>query len=372
MKYLQYWRTILILNLLLILLGGGLSIIDVKADPPGFTPASIRFEDEVLFVEIYDSYAYVALTDDIVILDISHPVNPIVRGSIEGSGLLAVSDGFLYVLTLQTLNVFDLTAPVYPKKVGEINTQHIMITDMVILETYAYITDWNGLIVVDVSDPTEPRVISEFSDQGFLRGIDVVEDLSGPTPKRFAYLTGEPDHVNLTGGGFRIVDVTDPTTPQIVYPCLPHVPDCRGAFGIQGVEVAEPYAYVVYTDDAAQIGGIEGRRGLNIWDVSVSESPVLISALEMPTAAYHVAVHGNRAFVSSDEGLHTIDVSNPTQLRQVGLQRLEVAGSRARVAAAGACVYAAEGARGLRILCETNITPTPPSLVYMPMVQAAG
>ncbi len=68
--------------------------------------------------------------------------------------------------------------------------------------------------------------------------------------------------------------------------------------------------------------------------------------------------------------MHTVDVKERGNIRQLGLRELEfkTASGLYRIVASDGCLCIPKGKKGLNILCETSITPTPPSLVYLPML----
>ena len=67
--------------------------------------------------------------------------------------------------------------------------------------------------------------------------------------------------------------------------------------------------------------------------------------------------------------LEVVDVGNAAAPREVAFHVIK-AWEAQPVAAAGDCAYVAEGGYGLAIICRSNVTPTSPALMYLPLVAA--
>ena len=74
--------------------------------------------------------------------------------------------------------------------------------DILLIDNYAYVADGeNGLIIIDVHDPTNPKEVGHYDTLGDTRSVFVKDG--------YAYL---PDYDN----GLVILDVSDPTKPILV------------------------------------------------------------------------------------------------------------------------------------------------------------
>ncbi len=155
---------------------------------------------------------------------------------------------------------------------------------------YAYIADGIVcLIVLDVSDPSTPELVSTFDGES-LDSYDLFK---------------QGDYVQIAGWGSapRIVNVSDPTSPyQESYLSCP-----GGAWGIcaneTNVFVALPYSGL----------------GLGVFDAVDPTSPAFLGVFVTPGNAEAVYVDGDYAYVAcEDEGLRIIDISDPTELTEAG------------------------------------------------------
>jgi len=367
-------RSVLIVLLLFVLLfvqTGDLSA--QSGNPPAFTPASIRFEDDVTSVLVEGNTAYVGTLTRFYILDMTHPITPRTIGSIDAPILEAtIKNGHIYATSGSYLRIIDVREPMSPiilskNRLPE-NTGHNTIS---LHDQYVFIGHDTGLAAIDVSDPYSPTLVGNLEYVvGGVNGIEIREVVTDMGQRRYAYLATQQNRVweGMYGGGLRIVDVTDPTDMQQIYPC--GNVRCTD-WDMFDLAVEGNYIFTVrYADPEID--------GLYIYDVSDPNELREVAFQRITAPAWHVAVQNNRAHVATGSALEnfgsiqTFDVTDKANPRQVGLHGIEVNPINARLAASPACLFVPQGARGLKILCESTITPTPPSLVYMPMVQAAG
>lgn len=180
--------------------GGALDVFDL-ADPmrPGRI-GSVPLDGAPVDLEVVGSFAYLAARLSLEIVDVTDPTAPqLVRTLASRAYAIAQSGGQLYVGTQDgTLEIYDLGDPDDPMLLGSVplglsilNTGYELDLDGAVL----YATALGGLRDVDLSDPRAPQVIGSF-DQFFLESAAVSGDLL---------------YVGFVGGGVLIVDVSDPT-----------------------------------------------------------------------------------------------------------------------------------------------------------------
>jgi len=115
-------------------------------------------------------------------------------------------------------------------------------TNLAIAGNYAYVTCEAGLVIVDISQPTAPRIAAEVAAPAIRRPTAVAIQF------RYAFVTD--------GDGLKVVDVTIPEQPRLVEKATVALPDARNVY------VARTYAYVA-----------AGRQGVAIVDVERPEQP---------------------------------------------------------------------------------------------------
>lgn len=206
-----------------------------------------------------------------------------VRDVALGNGLayVAAGGGGLHVV-----------APTPPYLRGELRTPGLAAA-LRIVGARAYLAaagNEGGLLVLDLSAPASPRLLSRAPTYGSASALDVAGGL--------AYVAGG------LGGGVEIFDVTDPLSPTL-----------RGALitpgSALGVAVSGQRAYVA-----------AGGCGLQVLDISDPARPQLLGALATGDEARAVLVQGQRVFVAAGgAGLagFSITAGLPTPLGRAAL-----------------------------------------------------
>ncbi|HOC44034.1 MAG TPA: hypothetical protein PKJ99_13535 [Thermoanaerobaculales bacterium] len=235
---------------------------------------------------------------------------------------LAVSGDYAYLSDQSGLFIVDVADPSAPRVVGELRMANIA-SSIAVSGGYAYIT-WGqsrqgGLQVIDVSTPSSPVEVGHLGMPAYVTGVAV----SGG----HAYLTWD----QLFEGGLSVIDVSTPAAPVEVGSIdTPH--------DTTGVAVAGSYAYVA-----------NGRAGLQVIDVSAPSSPANVGSIDTPGHASDVVVSGSYAYVADGSGgLLVIDVSMPADPIPVATVDLEVDASH--VAVEGGYAYVASVWGGLRVI----------------------
>ncbi|HWN11845.1 MAG TPA: hypothetical protein VNO50_21640 [Pyrinomonadaceae bacterium] len=116
--------------------------------------------------------------------------------------------------------------------------------NITIAGSYAYITTGHGLVVVDINDPLNPRVVKEFGAPDFKSPRAIAIQF------RYAFVVDDE--------GLKVLDVTIPASPRLIKESL--VPLAHA----HDVYVARTYAYVA-----------NGKDGVAIIDVEQPEKPRL-------------------------------------------------------------------------------------------------
>jgi hypothetical protein len=207
---------------------------------------------------------------------------------------------------------------------------------VVVRDGVAFVTDRSaGLVAVDISDPSEPSIISTL-EPGLAPARDV--QLSGD----YAYLAGE----NL---GVLVVDIRDPANISLVGRAWPPrnalAISLSGGFafvsdtasgGLHVYDIRDPHnplsSYQIHSQDPLSFAlNIELDSGfayaanfwtgsLDIYDVRVAALPGIKGQTQAPGRAYDVAVRDNLAYIGADYGgFQIFDISDPTQPSLLGL-----------------------------------------------------
>jgi hypothetical protein len=189
----------------------GFQIMDNSSLVGGFdTPRIARG----LFVQ--SPYVYVADYESLLVFDATDPAAPMLVGSLmfgefEGSAATSifVSGSYAYVGDpmpgTHLMLIIDISNPAAPQWVGWYNDMDYLLSprNIYVVSNIAYIANyWNGLFMVDVSNPGSTSRISL---------------IVPPTPSGFAWdvkLRGSSAYVAIYDNGLWVVDVSDPAYPQ--------------------------------------------------------------------------------------------------------------------------------------------------------------
>jgi hypothetical protein len=147
-------------------------------------------------------YAYIGVGNQLVVLDVSNPLNPTLIGQTDilpdSVGDVAITGNYAFVANEHGgLRVIDVSNPANPIEVGFYDTPGYA-HDVVLAGNYAYVADtWGGLRVIDISNPINPTEVGIYDTPRAL-GVAVVGN--------YAYIADYEE-------GLRIVDVSTPANP---------------------------------------------------------------------------------------------------------------------------------------------------------------
>ena len=276
---------------------------------------------------------------------------------------VAVSGGDAYVAAGGLL-VLDISNPTNPQPVGGLEGSGYPPgeTDyaLAVAGNYAYLAEgtWHryGLQVIDISNPANPRRAGACAFDGG-GGYDLA--VSG----NYAYVAGSWLEGTNRVDGQQVIDISTPTNPQ-------RVGSLCSAFG--DLVVSGNYVYVAGRD-----------AGLEVIDISNPALPRLAGTYDTTSSgvdwylypdwdiARDVVVSGHRAYVADGcYGLQVIDFSNPDNPQRLG--GCDTEGQANALALSGDYAYVADGEAGLQVIDVAD--PTHPRRVgeYDPHGPANG
>ncbi|MEM0964239.1 MAG: choice-of-anchor B family protein, partial [Bacteroidota bacterium] len=213
--------------------GTGLSVIDLRRAPAG-APVEVGFvaspagARDAKDVKVFGTHAYVVHeVGPVQIVDLSDPASPREVGLLDvqpgtpngGSHNLLVAEGHLWVVGGRTvgnagLRVYSLADPAQPAFVGAFRPEHRPVPyyhDVEVRGGLAYgsaIYQGGGVDVLDVSDPSDIRLVSTFTYPGAGAHNTCSTD-DGAT----VYVG---DEIGASGNWMRIFDVSDVENAELV------------------------------------------------------------------------------------------------------------------------------------------------------------
>ena len=227
---------------------------------------------------------------ELKILDVSDPALPVELGNYDGgcwASDLIIRDDRCYLVTDFTssrFKVIDVSDPAAPVEMGNIALPGLYPEGVDVLGDYAYITDFQRLVILNISDPSAPYPVGGYGIGG--SGVAARGD--------YVYMASGEAGLEVINVGHleSIIEATRFPLPGAAY----------------DVVLAGDYAYVAVSD-----------QGLHIIDISDLVNLTEVGYINLPGYAVSVAVSGNYAFIGAlDSGLRVIDVSDPSSPVETG------------------------------------------------------
>jgi len=275
-------------------------------------------------VVLSGTLAYVAVGGyGLYVVDASHNSPAPIAGSVNGSlsGSVAVQDAFAYVAAGTSFMTIDVTDPHALRVLGSTNLPNSA-HDVAVSGTHAYVVEneypnFGQLQVIDVSDPARPTIVGAWTAEGYgmavavvwpyayvadYTGVDVIDVTVPENPVRVGHVglanhaydvdvSGSRAYVALSTYGLQVVDISDPLNPRIVgdrflyggdrvavmgsYVCLINsgglnILDGSGGYSVRGKLAAANGGCVVCEEDRAYVAS----HGIQIVDASDVTQPV--------------------------------------------------------------------------------------------------
>ena len=246
-----------------------------------------------------------------LVVDISDPEHPAILGESEQKGAMvsiANRGNISYVVdwTQQGLAIFDHSNPTAPRQVSLFNPPELsspssnggIFQSVRNCGEYLCVTDFmNGLIILDISRPDAPAVVSVFK-----AGIPCGLVVDGDT----AFVLDDME-------GLLVIDISNPAEPGLLG-TMPSVADGEEYMPQKIAERGMAFSGGnVFITDAAY--------GLDIIDVNAPSSPQRLSRYNTPVPwmLYDISVQDQTAYVVGiNSGFRVVDVSDPANMRELG------------------------------------------------------
>jgi hypothetical protein len=235
-------------------------------------------------VAIVGSHAYVAGGySGLQVIDIADPQYPHIvynLDNLRSAFNVSVSGNHAYVTDWDSLWVLDISNSEYPQIEGSLYIPGCR--DVAISGNYAYVDNEYNIIIVNVANPVNPQIVSSINITNRINGI--------ATTGTYIYVTSNND--------VQVFDITDPASPLFV-----------NSMNIAGnaIAISNIYAYIT--------GYMSGLYVVNIADPSI---PNIISYVDNGQTWDDIAVVGSRACVLNGNGIHVINILDPYRPQIMG------------------------------------------------------
>jgi len=254
----------------------------------------------------YNKHAFLA-DGGIRVVNYSDPYNPdTVTRYTEPAHDIDIREHLAYYVG-DSLYIRDISNPLESQQIGSCchwgHSFRVHVFDTLALVTHTTGPMIHILKIIDISDPTDPQVLSTNypTGDGWWARMDVWKK------DNYVYWVdwaSDPE-TWYDVGQITILDITDPTDPIpiVVDTCLPRSPTA--------IWIKDNYAYVSLDDYFAGPEVFNG--GLIVLDVSDPYNIDSLGFFEIPGEACNVHIKGNFAYVSAEwDGIYVLDITDPT------------------------------------------------------------
>lgn len=256
---------------------------------------------------------------------------------------IAWQGSYLYSAVGPELTILDISDPIHPSVASKLIIPHwYPVSDLYIVDRYAYIETGHTIWIVDISNPREPILTGSFSTN-YLRNIAI----SG----NFAYVTtadctaGSVTNIigNRCGGALHTVDITNPAKPEFIgcYEAEQVLGQVliSGNYGYMGqlvMDISNPNSLAKVSTYGKGLSGLRTISGpyiyvndvpyLHIFDISNPKRPAEIADIEIKGIPVAIEATEHYVYIINNcalcQGLRIIDVSNPYNPVQVGFHSI--------------------------------------------------
>lgn len=320
------WR--LFLALVTVLLAAGRSAADCQDYLYPYSADFVPTSDRVASLCVQDERVY-ALTSagEFLVLDASSPTNVSILGSVDipadGGGMVA-RGSYVYIASVALL-IVEVSDPASPRLVSVLfDPSWLLISDIVVHGQYAYVVELgSGVQIVDISDPESP-ILLPGSFEGAGEMVADSEYLYLGTSALYIFDLADPEHpafvsrTEIEYHNFSISDVA--VDGDFVY--------CSDSYGEHRavVSVADPANPQLLQVDFAWGVSIAAQNGLVLSDVELLEASEPTNMVSLFRGQFEeftkVALGKDAGFIGRSTGIEVI--SFRTQSCAVEIQRENV------------------------------------------------
>ncbi len=177
------------------------------------------FSGAITGVAVEKFTAYISRGVNLEALDVANPLAPRLLGrsaALPGlARVVAVSDGLVYLVEavrradttgVDRLYIVDVSDPTAPELRGRLELPKNSLMGVAVSDGWLYCAaKQSGLLVIDVHDPTQPRLVATVATDKPAKAVALADA---------TLLVGVSTHAN--DGGLRVFDRTDPEAPRLI------------------------------------------------------------------------------------------------------------------------------------------------------------
>ncbi len=260
-----------------------------------------------------DDYVYIAIGDELGILDFSDPANPSIAGSLDlnipsSVSYIDVEGDYVYLSNYDPFYVVDVSDPANPILVYTHVTNGTHILDITAAGNYLYavFNDGanSGLRIFDVSAPSSPLELDSITLAQFFGGVTTHETRILTIDGDYAYVAVHHyDKVPSTNRDvIHICDISDPADLKQV-----------SEIELESVTLRTPVVEngILYYVSNLLINYNEADYRFGTWDVSNTAAPLDIGVFNLCDEEASFDVDSGYAYIHCTDNLQVFDVSDP-------------------------------------------------------------
>ena len=290
--------------------------------------------------------------------------------SLEGSvHAVGVSGTLAYAVAGNSLLVIDISNPTQPNRLASMALEGGDIYNLQVVGDRVYLISIDGVLrIVDIRDPQRPTLLSTHDlalvqlqvagnwgyaivQDGSLRVFDISNPLDIRQISSYAPASGfYPTDLQVVGGLAYVVGYD--TGFQIVdlrNPSRPRLLSRLLDRYFMGISVSGSRAYLIRRIDS-------GLTYLDVIDISQPSRPKRLGSLQT-SALRDLQATGSLVYAVGDNGVYMIDASKPAASRQIGVYPVDfypIYSQPTSIAVVGSLAFVAGGENGLEIIDVTN------------------
>jgi len=184
------------------------------------------------------------------------------------------------------LQIVDITNPKEPKVISSVPTpSNALEITLSPDETKVYVSDDNDIQLIDTSNPSNPIAMGGVSAQGNVYGV------AFPSNHPRAYVTTNLD-------GLKVIDISD-INNQIILS--------------SGLKYTDTFLKkLVFSEDSSRVYMMDNYHGIDIVDINTSVNPLLLGSITTQNPVNGVALsnNGNTIHIIEDNKLQIFNISN--------------------------------------------------------------
>jgi hypothetical protein len=217
------------------------------------------------WITLAGARAFIGTEDKVVVVNLDDPLSPRVEAQWQARmpTALAVQFRYAFMTDADGLHVIDITNPTTPRKVGSATIKLADARNVYVARTYAFVAAGkDGVVIVDIERPEKPFVYQQFSDGGLLNDTYDIK-VASTNASLFGYVA---DGVH----GLVVLQLTDPERVPGFYGFSPPVKPvviARKRTGGAALAISKPLDRDRAVDETGNQVSVMGRIGSRPFDL---------------------------------------------------------------------------------------------------------